>query len=96
MAYNQEHHIIPQTIKKEIKGGVLEALRGKLPELKLDTAESATLTPENLEQKIKTLQNKMRRLAKDLNFEQAAQVRDEIKALQSLWQCLAENEEGLS
>ena len=89
--YNEEHHIVPQTVQKEMKGGVLESLRGPSDKLPLTKKEQAHLTPENLEKKIKTLQEKMRRQAAALHFEQAAQLRDEIKALQSLWHCLHES-----
>jgi len=48
-----------------------------------ETAEYASLTPAQMARKIKALEKEMYQYAKDLEFEQAATVRDKIKGLQS-------------
>ena len=45
-------------------------------------AQYKSMTPKQLGRKIKQLEEAMYRHAKDLEFEQAAKIRDEIKLLQ--------------
>ncbi len=82
-AHNAKHGIVPASIKKAVSGGVIETLRGTLktalPALKDEGA--LDLEPESLEQRIELLRKRMKALARDLRFEEAAGVREEIKAL---------------
>ena len=84
--YNIDHQIKPKTIQKSISGGVLETLRGKKSathhDLKIQTITS--LDVEQIEQRIEDLKVKMKLAAKNLDFEMAAQIRDEIKSLQDI------------
>lgn len=80
--YNKEHGIVPQTILKDISGGVIETLRGaRGGKRKKGKVEKVTLSPEAIDAKIVELKKEMKMLSKELKFEEAAQVRDEIKAL---------------
>lgn len=86
-AYNQQHGIVPQGLNKKI-GDTLQIgqpvnNRGKGRGRK--AAEPAEryqlLTPKALEQKIRELESQMLAHAQNLEFEQAAALRDEIHAL---------------
>lgn len=83
--YNIDNGQTPQTIKKSISGGVIEVLRGKNKKKSRGqkTKENIELnmTVEQIDQRIKDLKAKMKAASQDLNFEEAAQYRDEIKEL---------------
>jgi excinuclease ABC subunit B len=81
-AYNEKHGITPQTILKEVSGGVIETLRGAHGgKRKKEKVKKLELSPEAIDQKIVELKKEMKLLSKELKFEEAAQVRDEIKSL---------------
>mgnify|MGYP000846994633 FL=1 len=77
MEYNQKHGITPQTIRKEVRG-ITDQYR---EEEKL----SVDLVPlEEATRRIKELEKQMQRAAEDLEFEKAAQIRDQIIELRKL------------
>jgi len=76
-AYNRQHGITPTTIQKKIKatylkGQVRKAEKGKL---KIDLKH---VSDEEIPVLIKELENKMELAARNLDFEKAAQIRDQI------------------
>jgi excinuclease ABC subunit B len=75
MAYNQEHHITPETIKKNIKKSVVadETALTKAPPLK---------NPLELLEYVKELRTEMFKAAEHLDFERAALLRDKLKELE--------------
>lgn len=81
--HNRKFDITPQTIMKKVSGGVIETLRGskgpKRVRKKVTLAEG--LSPEVLDKRIKELKEEMKLLARELRFEEAARIRDEIKEL---------------
>ena len=80
--YNNKNNITPQTILKEVKGGVLETLRGK--KKKRGTTQKKVevqLSPQEIDHRIVELKKQMKEHAKNLEFEEAAKIRDEIKEL---------------
>jgi excinuclease ABC subunit B len=90
-AFNAEHGIIPQTIRSEIKDSLHQHLRksGYL----IDEPASLPMAAEteafygsikDLEKEIKRLEQEMYKAAKELAFEEAAQLRDRIKKLRML------------
>lgn len=90
--YNETHGITPTSIIKAVhnvmEGAYSEkSVRGKLyPRLKVkeSTAEYLALSPEGLSTKIAKLESQMYEHAHNLEFEEAAQVRDLIHELQEL------------
>jgi excinuclease ABC subunit B len=81
--FNLKHDITPRTIIKGVQGGVIETLRGtKANRKKLVTKGILDLDARSIEQKISELKQEMKLLAKELKFEEAASLRDEIKVLQ--------------
>ncbi|MDH5581333.1 MAG: UvrB/UvrC motif-containing protein, partial [Bdellovibrionales bacterium] len=83
--YNKAHNIHPQTIIKEISGGIIETLRGKHKGKRKDKIQvkfsKENLTVENIEEQIKELSLQMKEASRELRFEDAAKIRDEIKVL---------------
>lgn len=82
--YNTDHNQQPLTIKKSVSGGVIETLRGSGKGKKgkrEKTLVSGALSPEKIDNRIKELKLLMKEYAKELRFEDAAKVRDEIKEL---------------
>jgi excinuclease ABC subunit B len=82
LAYNAEHGITPQTIKKEIQdilGSVYELDYGHIPEV----AEPEPLTEEGRKARMQELERLMHEAAADLRFEDAATYRDELQKLET-------------
>ncbi len=88
IAHNKKHGITPQTIRKSI-ADIMEGAYPGAPvspsayaRVAEEMAEYASLTPQQMAKRIKELEDEMYRHARDLEFEEAAQVRDQIKTLQ--------------
>jgi excinuclease ABC subunit B len=84
-AYNKEHSITPESIRKNIGdllSSVYEADYAGVPEV-AETPEERFRTVEDLDKEIRVLEKQMRELAKALEFEQAARLRDRIKELRA-------------
>lgn len=82
MAFNAEHGIVPKGVEKKIKDiidGVysVEAERKKL----VDEAAVAMMDEKTLAKEIKRLEKDMMEAARNLEFERAARIRDELKQL---------------
>lgn len=82
--YNKEHGITPQSIKKDIRDIISmeidsEAVEEERRRSKQKDPES--MTKKELEELIHKLTKKMNKAASDLNFELAAELRDEVKQL---------------
>ena len=81
LAYNEEHGITPETIRKEIKSGLAEELRAR------KTAQEAVHFTENeydRTEMIAQLEKEMFAAAEALEFEKAARLRDQIQELKDM------------
>jgi excinuclease ABC subunit B len=85
LAYNQEHGITPESIRKnigELLSSVYEADYVAVPETE-PTPEERFRTLGDLDQEIKVLEKQMREAAKAHEFEKAGQIRDRLKQLRA-------------
>jgi len=88
LEYNALHGIDPQSIRKEVSDILLsleaDMAGGKarnLPDRKRRRRERPELPTEELQRLIQTLEEEMHQAARDLRFEYAARLRDEVKDL---------------
>lgn len=84
-AWNAQQGITPKTVIKSVNGGVIDILRSTKKSDKKDRDSMGKgdqdLTPEAIDAKIKQLKQSMKEAAKELRFEEAAKMRDEVKKL---------------
>ncbi|TCV98052.1 excinuclease ABC subunit UvrB [Biostraticola tofi] len=85
-AYNEEHGITPQALNKQIAdimemGQTPAHAKQKKRKAMEAAAQYGNLTPKLVEQKIRELEAKMQQHAQNLEFEEAARMRDEIHAM---------------
>ena len=81
MEYNKKHGITPQSIKKSIKDVLSSVYERDYYTVPLEEEVVAEGNPWEIEERIKKLEKEMKQAAKELAFERAAVLRDEIKAL---------------
>ena len=92
LAHNEEHNITPTTIIKKVadimEGAYGSSMRGKAKKEFAKVAETKanynSMTTDQAIKEIAKLEKKMFKHAKDLEFEEAASVRDEIANLREL------------
>ncbi|KRM00192.1 excinuclease ABC subunit B [Liquorilactobacillus satsumensis DSM 16230 = JCM 12392] len=77
--YNEEHHIVPHTIKKKIRAliSITKPVRGGKSE-SFSTLEFKDMEEKQQQETLIKLEDQMRAAAKQLDFEQAATLRDTI------------------
>jgi len=86
-AHNKAHGIVPRSIRKEVR----DILEGARPEAGGNrrrraaepVADYRTLTPEKAARQLRRLEKRMHEHARNLEFEEAARLRDEIHALRT-------------
>ena len=84
-AYNEEHGIVPQTIKKKIRE-LIVATKGVQEEKGLlAEKDPESMSGEELEKLIKQVEKDMKKAATELNFEKAAQLRDQFIELKKAY-----------
>ena len=91
IAFNTLHEITPLGVKKSVQdimeGAVVPGARSNKRKAQARAAEQAAeydqqlRTPNDIGKRIKQLEEKMYQLARDLEFEEAAQMRDEVQRL---------------
>ena len=80
-AYNQEHGIVPETVRKEVRAIIR-------PEEYGEKAPVEAWEGEDLKERIAELELAMWQAAEALDFERAARLRDELRALEARLQGL--------
>ena len=73
--YNREHNIVPQTIKKDVRD-ILEI--SSVTEKVVSKSTGVKMTERERKETIEQLEIKMKKAAAMLEYEIAAQLRDEI------------------
>ena len=88
VAYNRKHGITPRSVQKAV-ADIMEGARPGAPgsarryaKVAEEVVEYAALPPDKLLHKLKKLEQQMYQHARDLEFEEAARLRDQIRKLQ--------------
>jgi excinuclease ABC subunit B len=83
--YNQEHHITPQSIIKPVDMSLVAVAEGDYVTVPLETEDEEVekMTADERARFLTELEERMREAARKFEFEQAAQLRDRVKALKS-------------
>ncbi|MCB0218291.1 MAG: excinuclease ABC subunit UvrB [Chrysiogenetes bacterium] len=84
-AYNEEHGITPQSVRSEIKNLLANIYTADYVDVTgpLQVAEDQAeyISPKEIPARVNKLEAEMKKAAKDLDFERAAELRDEISRL---------------
>jgi excinuclease ABC subunit B len=89
LAFNEERGILPRSIEKSVADIMEAAVPGgsalgrKYLKVAEDSATYEVMDPAVAAKEIKRLEKHMQALAKDLKFEEAAQVRDQLKQIKA-------------
>jgi excinuclease ABC subunit B len=82
LAYNKEHGITPETVRKGISEmAEFLAMEDRAPKRRRRKRSEEFADPAELERTIVSLEEEMLAAADDLRFEEAARIRDELKEL---------------
>ena len=87
LAYNQEHGITPETVKKgmgTILGSIEERDYYTPPGSVGETPEDYGVGPKDIPKLVKKLRKEMLAAAKELDFERAAELRDKVRKLEEM------------
>ncbi len=84
IAYNAEHNITPETIRKNVEDVLSGLYKGDTDMARVTAKVDSSLVGGNLQTVLDGLRNDMRKAAENLEFEEAARLRDEIKRLEAV------------
>ena len=81
--YNKKHNITPKSIQKNISELLTTIFEQDYIDLSggLSGGEPLMIDPKEAEKRIRNLSKKMKKAAKELNFEEAARLRDEVNSI---------------
>ena len=79
--YNEEHGITPTSIVKSIEATLVTAYEADYFKVPLELDKYEEFSPKQLKETISNLELDMRQAARDMKFEQAAEIRDKINYL---------------
>jgi excinuclease ABC subunit B len=82
-AFNKKHGITPQTIIKALSSPLVKIYDADYVDIPLAAEGAAPYRPGELNRKVRKLQKEMKEAAQKLEFERAAELRDQLRQLQS-------------
>ncbi|MSC78935.1 excinuclease ABC subunit UvrB [Eubacterium ramulus] len=85
MAYNEEHGITPKTIRKSVRDLISISKKVAREDMQLKK-DPESMSKKELEKLIQDVEKKMKKAAAELNFEAAAQLRDQMVELKKMLQ----------
>ncbi len=84
VAYNLEHGITPQTVKKNVEDVLAGLWQGDTDMSRVTATVDKPLVGSNLSAHLDALRTQMRKAAENLEFEEAARLRDEVRRLEAV------------
>jgi len=84
IAYNEKHGITPTTVKKNVEDILAGLYKGDVDMNRVTATIDAPLAGANLKTVLQGLRTEMRKAAENLEFEEAARLRDEVKRLETV------------
>ncbi|MEM9717110.1 MAG: excinuclease ABC subunit UvrB, partial [Pseudomonadota bacterium] len=91
VAYNQEHGITPQTVKKNIQDILEGTYKGDTDQARITAKADKPMVGANLQAHLDAVRKDMMKAAENLEFEEAARLRDEIKRLEAVDLAIADD-----
>ena len=91
MAYNVEHGITPATVKKNVEDVLAGLYKGDVDMNRVTATVDTGLAGGNLQAVLEGLRTDMRKAAENLEFEEAARLRDEVKRLEAVDLAIADD-----
>ena len=84
IAYNEKHGITPETVKKNVEDVLSGLYEGDTDMSRITATIDKPMVGENLQTHLEALREQMRKAAENLEFEEAARLRDEIRRLEAV------------
>jgi excinuclease ABC subunit B len=91
IAYNEAHGITPQTVRKNVADVLAGLWQGDTDMARVTAKVEKPLVGANLAAHLDGLRSEMRKAAENLEFEEAARLRDEIKRLEAVELAVADD-----
>ena len=83
-AYNLEHGITPETVQKNVEDVLAGLYQGDTDQSRVTSKIDKPMAGANLQAVLDGLRTDMRKAAENLEFEEAARLRDEVKRLEAV------------
>ncbi|MBL9053985.1 MAG: excinuclease ABC subunit UvrB, partial [Tabrizicola sp.] len=90
-AYNVKHGITPETVKKNVEDVLSGLWQGDTDQARITTRVEKAMVGQNLAAHLDALRLAMRKAAENLEFEEAARIRDEVKRLEAVELAVADD-----
>jgi excinuclease ABC subunit B len=91
IAYNEEHGITPATVKKNVEDVLAGLYKGDTDMARVTAKVDKPMVGANLAAHLDGLRLQMRKAAENLEFEEAARLRDEVKRLEAVELAIADD-----
>jgi excinuclease ABC subunit B len=91
IAYNEKHGITPETVKKNVEDVLAGLYKGDVDMNRVTAKVDKPLFGANLQTVLDGLRQDMRKAAENLEFEEAARLRDEVKRLETVELTIADD-----
>ncbi|TYB83024.1 excinuclease ABC subunit UvrB [Maritimibacter fusiformis] len=91
IAYNEEHGITPETIRKNVDDVLSGLYEGDTDMSRVTAKVDKVMVGANLQAHLDALRSDMRKAAENLEFEEAARLRDEVHRLEAVELAIADD-----
>ncbi len=91
VAYNTLHGITPETIRKNVDDVLSGLWQGDTDQARITTKVDKPMVGQNLAAHLDALRLQMRKAAENLEFEEAARMRDEVRRLEAVELAIADD-----